>query len=159
MIYLNFDQSTKITAYSVFNSTGELLDYGIVNSNVKENNSILRMKIMAELIEKLIEKYKPDYCCIEGVQFQHNYNTYSTLSQMQGVIFQILFKRNIPFSVISPVTWRKYSGVKGAKREELKGNAIRIAESIYNLQGLTDDEADSILIGRYAINNIKEIQK
>lgn len=90
---LALDQSTKITGYSVWNNR-KLVNYGHLESNIRQDNPVERMNIMSGLIRDLIKAENPDYICLEQVQFQNNYRVYSQLSQMQGVIFTILFERD-----------------------------------------------------------------
>lgn len=130
----------------------------MLNSNVKENNPLERMRIMGNLIRDKLRKLCPDVVVIEGVQFQNNYRTYSQLSQMQGVIFNILFEQNIEFRLIEPTAWKSYSKIKGKKRVEQKENTILMVRNKFNIN-VSEDEADAIGIGIWAINNInnKEI--
>jgi len=43
--------------------------------------------------------------------------------------------------------------VKGKKRAEQKANAIQIVKDKFNLS-VSDDEADAILIGNFAVNKL-----
>lgn len=108
---------------------------------------------MGDLISDKIEELQPNVVVIEGVQFQNNYRTYSQLSQMQGVIFNILFTRDIAFRLIEPTAWKSYSKIKGKKRVEQKENTILMVRNKFDLN-VSEDEADAIGIGIWAINNI-----
>lgn len=152
MKILCLDQSTKVTGYSVW-VDGKLNKYGHLDSKIKENNPIKRMKKMIKLIDDVIGECSPDYIVIEGVQFQKNYNTYSQLSQMQGVIFCSIFQWDIPFSIIQPTMWKSFCDVKGKKRAEQKANTIKMVKEKFNLD-VTEDEADSIGIGLWAVDNV-----
>lgn len=151
---LALDQSTKITGYSVWENK-KLIGYGLLNSNIKENNPLERMRIMGSLISEKVEELCPDVVVIEGVQFQNNYRTYSQLSQMQGVIFNVLFTRNLAFRLIEPTAWKSYSKIKGKKRVEQKENTILMVRNKFNID-VSEDEADAIGIGIWAINNIDD---
>lgn len=109
------------------------------------------------MFEKLIDKEQPDFVCLEAVQFQHNFNTYLQLAQLQGVIFSSLFKNNIDFVIVESSKWRKFLGIKGRKREEYKQNCIDLINKKYGFE-CTDDEADAIAIGMWAIGNIKGVK-
>lgn len=148
MLSIALDQSTKLTGYSVWDGT-ELIEHGVLNSNIKENNYIERIKVMSKLIEQLVDKYNPNYIAIEDVQFQRNYSVYHQLSCNQGSIMKILFDRNIPFTIVPVNTWRSYNDIKGnKKREEQKMAAIALVGDLYGIKA-TDDECEAILIGRY----------
>lgn len=131
-----------------------LIDYGLLESNKKENNPIERMQQMYFLIKDNIIKNEPDFVVIEDVQFQSNYSTYHQLSQLQGVIFSLLYELNIGFTVVSPSAWRKFCEIKGRKRIEQKESAIQLVKKKYNIE-TSEDVCESILIGVWGISNIK----
>ena len=112
------------------------------------------MKQQYELIKKLFDSVKPDYIVIEDTQFQNNYKTYSQLSNLQGVIFSILFERNKPFTIIEPSAWKKFCSIKGRKRIEQKASTIQMVKEKYGLE-LSEDICDAIGIGIWAVNNVK----
>lgn len=149
---LSFDQSTKITGYSLYDNS-ILVDYGTLQSNPKEENPIERMKQMYDNIKQCLNKYNPHFVVFENVQFQKNYGTFQQLSQLQGLIMALLFERNIGFQYVESTAWRAFCGVKGKKRAEQKANAIQIVKDKFNLS-VSDDEADAILIGFWTVNKI-----
>lgn len=155
--FLCIDQSTKITGYSVWENK-ELINYGIVESDSKEKKPIERMYQMYFKIKDLIENINPNFVTIEGVQFQNNYKTYSQLSQMQGIILSLLFERNIGFIIIEPTAWKAFCSIKGRKRIEQKSNTIQMVKDKFGLE-LSEDICDSIGIGLWTINNVKETIK
>jgi Holliday junction resolvasome RuvABC endonuclease subunit len=152
MRFLNLDQSTKISGFSVFDNTN-LIDYGHVDSSIKKNLPLERMKKTSELIAGLIDKYKPDFVVLENVQFQQSYATYNQLSQLQGVLFKLLFDKKIPFTTVAPVTWKKFCGITGKRRAEQKENTIKMVKEKFKID-TTEDEADAIGIGLWSVNNI-----
>ena len=108
---------------------------------------------MYDKIKGCLIKINPDFVVFENVQFQKNYGTFQQLSQLQGLIMALLFERNIGFQYVESTAWRAFCGVKGKKRTEQKANAIQIVKDKFNLS-VSDDEADAILIGFWAINKI-----
>lgn len=151
--YVILDQSTKKSGYSVWRNN-KLIDHGVLDSNIKENDYLKRIQVMSALIETLIDKYKPNYVVIEGVQYQSNQNTYHQLSVNQGAIIKMLFDRSIEFSIVPVNTWRSYNEIKGnKKREEQKLAAIALVKELYGIDA-TDDECEAILIGRYAVEKL-----
>ncbi len=147
------DQSTKITGYSIWENKN-LINYGILESDTKEKNPVERMKQQYDLIKELVNKIKPNFICFEQTQFQNNYKTYSQLSQLQGIIFSILFETNLSFTVVEPTAWKKFCSIKGRKREEQKASTIQMVRDQFDLE-VSEDIADSIGIGVWAINNVK----
>lgn len=130
------------------------MKYGCVKSKINEKNPLERMKCMYEEIKNIVDTLKPDYVVMENTQFQQNFQTYAQLSQLQGVLFTLLFEKNIDFCLVQPTKWKAYCGVKGKKRAEQKANTIQIIKEKYNLSQLTEDEADAIGMGLWAVNNL-----
>lgn len=155
MKILALDQSTNVNGYSIWNND-ELSAFGHFKSQGEK--SILKMEDIYLQIKELIKNNAPDYVVIEGVQFQKNYKVYSILSQLQGMLFSLFFQEDTPFFVVEPTSWKSFSKLNlKNKREEQKKEAI---ETVKNLFGkvVTEDEADAILLGRYACSFVKEIK-
>lgn len=155
MKIISFDQATHITGYAVY-TDDVLTDYGVLRS--KANDSYLRMQEMFTQISALIDKEKPDCVSLEGTQCQNgNYKAFSTLCQMQGVLFAILFIRRIDFRVVPPMTWKAFHKIGNGKRALQKKAAIQIVHN----RGIdaTEDECEAILQGEYVLDMIrKELQ-
>lgn len=154
MTILALDQSTKHTGWAFFNDDN-LVKSGVINSNPK-SNSYDRMHQMHTAIRDLVDDLSPAAVAFEQVQFQSNYKVYSQLSQMQGIVLSILFDAGIPFCIIEPSSWKSFAGIEGRKREVQKENTINKAYEVYGVS-VSEDEADAIFIGYWAINNFKEI--
>jgi len=131
----------------------KLTDYGKLNSDIKENNPIERMNRMYFLIKDLLHKHNPEFVVLENVQFQNNYKTYAQLSQMQGVVFSLLFERELGFLLIEPIAWRSFCGIKGRKRAEHKAAAIQLVNDKFQID-TDEDTAEAICIGVWASSNI-----
>lgn len=150
---LCLDQATKISGYSLFENK-KLITYGKLQANEKEKNPIERMKQMQEKIIQLIDEIKPNFIVFEDIQFQQNYGTFKQLGQLQGILMAELFKLDIGFQIIEPSAWKSFCGIKGRKREEQKKNTQAFVKTMYKVN-VSEDEADAIGIGFWAINNIK----
>lgn len=146
------DQSTKKTGYSIWNN-GNLLKYGVIDVD-ESLGSLDRVCEMYEAVKKLIKAEKPDFVCIEDTQFQKNPKVLKRLSQMQGAIFAILIEEDIGFYIIEPSAWKSYVEIKSKKREDQKKETIEFVKKTYSIKEPTEDEADSIAIGHWAINNL-----
>lgn len=149
---LAIDQSTKITGYSIWEDK-KLINYGIIEVDQNEKNPIERMCQMYFLIKNLIDEIEPEFVTIEGIQFQRNYSTYSLLSQLQGLIFSILFERDMAFLLVEPTKWKSFCKIKGRKRIEQKANTIQMVKDKFNIE-VSEDIADAIGIGLYTVNKI-----
>jgi Holliday junction resolvasome RuvABC endonuclease subunit len=112
-----------------------------------------RMKLMSEKIISLIEEVKPDILIFEDVQYQMNQKTFQELANLQGVIMAYLFKLDFPFQIVYPTTWKSFCKIKGKNREEQKDNTKIFVKEKYKIN-VSEDEADAIGIGYWAVNNI-----
>jgi len=113
---------------------------------------------MNDKIQSVVKKHKPDYIVFENVQFQNNYGTFQQLSQLQGVLMAYLFEINIGFTIIEPSAWKSCCGIKGRKRVEQKKNTQIYVREKYGYD-VSEDEADAIGIGTWAIKNIIKNKK
>lgn len=152
MKLLALDQSTTFTGWCLmkdkkYNSSGVL-------SVNKDEDAIERLKLMYDKIVKLINRVKPDIVFIEDVQFQRNYSTYRTLSQLQGVIMAYLFEKDLPFYIVPSTAWKSHCGIKGEARKEQKKNTQIFVKNTYGLD-VSEDEADSIGIAHYSVTIVK----
>jgi Holliday junction resolvasome RuvABC endonuclease subunit len=149
---LAIDQASTVSGYSIWKDK-LLASYGKIQS--KDKDIIERMYEMYNQIKALIKNQKPDFVVLEGVQYQSNQKTYNQLSQLQGVLFSICLEKNIGFCIVEPSVWRQFSGVKGRVRAEQKLSAIEKIKELYGFD-TEEDVAESILIGVWAINNVKK---
>lgn len=152
---LVFDQSTKATGYAVF-----------IDAQLKQSGVLLalepditgRIRSMDRKMQKTILENDPDYIVFENVQFQRNCGTFQRLSQLQGVLMAYLFKLNIGFQMIEPSAWKSFCGIQGRKRQEQKKNTQRFVKKQYGLV-VSEDEADAIAIGTWAIHHVSQVKK
>lgn len=155
MKILALDQSTNVNGYSIWENA-QLKDFG--HFKTEDKDKVLKMADVGTAVKELINKHSPDYAIIEGVQFQKNYKVYSTLSQLQGFLFAIFMQVEQPFIVIEPTSWKSFSEINlRNKREAQKAEAIQIVKTLFG-EDVTEDEADAILMGRYAYNFVEEIK-
>lgn len=152
---LALDQSTKISGYSVYYDN-ELVDYGVFQTTKEE--------IMDRCFEvkswflSMIEKYNPDFIGLEGIQFQAEggdhrigVTTFEALATIKAVLMMTCYELNIPFEVCPTNTWRAHCGVKGRHRADKKKSMQFIVKDWFDIN-VSDDEADSIGIGKYIVD-------
>lgn len=147
---LSFDQSTKISAYSVF-IDNEYIECGCIDLH-KIKDTSERIRAMGVELGKVIEKYSPDKVVIEEVAQQSNPLTLKLLARIQGVIIGFCAAHNIETYIIEPSKWRSTLHFKigaGVKREELKAQAIKYVKDIYDLEA-TEDECEALCINEAA---------
>ena len=143
---LAFDQSTKITAYSLF-IDGKYVEVGVIDLHKMKDTSE-RVRAMGVELCKTIEKYNPDKVVIEEVAQQSNPKTLKLLARVQGIIIGFCAAHNIETYIIEPSKWRTTLHFKigaGVKRAELKTQAIDYIKDQYKLD-VTEDECEAICI-------------
>ena len=131
---LSFDQSTKISAYSIFIG-GKYIEYGVIDLHKMKDTSE-RVRAMGVELCNTIEKYNPDKVVIEEVAQQSNPMTLKLLARIQGVIIGFCAAHNIDTYIVEPSKWRStlyFHQGAGVKREELKAQAIKYVKENYGL--------------------------
>lgn len=143
---LAFDQSTKISAHSMF-LDGKYIECGVIDLHKMKDTSE-RVRAMGVELCRVIEKYKPTAVVIEEVAQQSNPMTLKLLARIQGVIIGFCAAHDIETYIIEPSKWRStlyFKQGSGVKREELKAQAIKYVKDNYGLE-LSEDECESICI-------------
>lgn len=112
----------------------------------------------------MIQNWQPDQVVIEDIQLQKFKSvngtegdavlTFKKLAHLQGALKNYFYEIGIPYKVVSVSTWRAYSDIKGTSRTDKKKNAQIKVKRFYDVS-VTQDEADAILIARWAANEHK----
>lgn len=155
---LALDQASITSGYSIFDDD-KLITYGKWSSNGKHSTE--RITQTKAWIACMIERWKPDLVIFEDIQLQKKFEntikeeegvlTYKKLAALQGVLKNYCFETGVIYKVVSPSTWRAYNEIKGKYRTDKKKNAQLKVKKLYDIS-VTQDEADAILIGRWAVN-------
>ena len=143
---LSFDQSTKISAYSIF-IDGKYAECGVIDLH-KIKDTSERIRAMGVELGNIIKKYSPEKVIMEEVAQQSNPLTLKLLARIQGVIIGFCAAHNIETYIIEPSKWRstlKFKIGPSVKREELKAQAIQYIKDKYELD-LTEDECEACCI-------------
>lgn len=150
MRVLSFDQSTKISAYSLW-LDGKYVEVGVIDLHKMKDTSE-RVRAMGVELCKIIKKYNPDKVVMEEVAQQSNPLTLKLLARIQGVIIGFCAAHNIDTYIVEPSKWRsvlKFKIGSGVKRAELKSQAIKHVKDVYNLD-LSEDECEALCINEAA---------
>ena len=148
---LALDQASVTSGYAVFKN-GNLVDYGkfTFNDDVIAERLV---KIRAKVIE-LIEKHNIDEVAFEDIQMQgnvtNNVQTFKVLSEVFGVVSEVLQERKMKYTVVMSGTWKSTLGIKGRTRPEQKRNAQEYVLQTYNVKAI-QDVCDAICIGAHVL--------
>lgn len=153
---LAFDQASITSGWSAYDD-GELVKYGAWTS--EGTNSTDKIMKTKHWFANMIQTWKPDLVVLEDIQLQkfdggEQVITYKKLAHLQGVLENYCYENGYIYKVVPPATWRAHSQVKGKTRSDKKKSAQMIVKGLYDVN-VTQDEADAILIGRYAADDRK----
>lgn len=154
---LAFDQASITSGWSAYDD-GELVKYGYWTSD--GNHSTDRIMKTKHWFANMIQTWKPDLVVLEDIQLQkfdggEQVVTYKKLAHLQGVLENYCYENGYIYKVVPAATWRAHSQVKGKTRSDKKRSAQLIVKSLYDMN-VTQDEADAILIGRWAAYDRKQ---
>ena len=146
---LSLDTSSKVTGYAVFNN-GKLIRYSSIDkSDIKNGDE--RMQDMVSCLIILIEREAPDVVVIEETVVTRNPQTQRMLSMILGAVFGTCVSNHFNYYSLRPTQWRK--AVRSddeklpRKRDELKLWSISKVAELFDINDISDDISDAILIG------------
>jgi Holliday junction resolvasome RuvABC endonuclease subunit len=102
---------------------------------------------------KFLDESKPDEICIERSIYLQSFPATRSISEVIGLCKLAAGQRNIPFTMIHASSWKKGTVGKGnASKKEI----LDFVREKYKIEyEITQDEADSILIGEYFLKSKK----
>lgn len=151
---LALDLSTNITGWAVFDGTN-LINHGVIRAE-KSDKPMKRMHTMREGIQEITKQYDITQAVIEEVYQSGGYKTFKSLCKLQGVIeYNLIVHDRVPVDFVYPTTWKSFNGVTGRQRAAQKASSKKIVKDKYNIDVVSDDESDVILLGNYYANKEK----
>ena len=147
MKILAFDQSTRISGWSVFDDE-EYVDSGVIDlSKIKDTTE--RTNQMGLAIGTLIADVKPDMVVIEETQCQSNVDTVKKLSRIQGMAMGFAAALGITVRILEPSKWRSalnfHQGPK-VERKELKKQSLDYVKGHFGFEDFSEDRCEAINI-------------
>lgn len=154
---LAFDQASITSGWSAYDGD-ELIKFGHWTSDGQ--NSTDRIMKTKFWFANMLQTWKPDLVILEDIQLQkfdggEAVVTYKKLAHLQGVLENFCYENGYIFKVVPPATWRAYSKIKGKSRSDKKKSAQIVVKGLYDLN-VSEDEADAVLIGRWAVHDQKQ---
>ncbi len=147
---LALDQASVTSGYAVFKD-GVLVAYDkfTFDDEIGERLVRIRKQIMC-----LIEAYDINEVAFEDIQMQgnvtNNVQTFKVLSEVFGVVQELVTELGIKYTVVPSVTWKSTLGIKGRTRPEQKRNAQAYVLDKYGVKAI-QDVCDAICIGTHVI--------
>lgn len=159
---LGLDLATAKTGYALLNKDGSLIDYGAFRTQSKE--PLLRICEIYLFLEDILKQNDIEIIVAEdvAVTVKNNIKVGSDLLRLQGAIYALSIRYDIPMVFYMPTAWRSvvgtYDGTReGTKRDIQKQRAVAKVNDIYSLDLVYyksetkenhtgDDMAEAILI-------------
>lgn len=146
---LALDQASKTSGYAIFDNDN-LISYGLIKT--KSSDIGERLVQFRQRVEQIIQDNNITEVIFEEIQLQENVGnnvaTFKTLSEVMGVLVELLTELKIPYSSVLSGTWRKKLSIDGYERAVQKRNAQRYVSTKYSITA-SEDESDAICIGAY----------
>jgi crossover junction endodeoxyribonuclease RuvC len=149
MIILGIDPGTATTGFGVIKNIKKsseflLVDFGIISTK-KILTDAERLKILADDIQELINKFKPDAVGIEKLFFTTNQKTVMTVSQARGAVLLVCQTNNIPILEFTPLQVKSFiCGYGKAEKKQVQF----VVQKTFKLKTppKPDDAADALAI-------------
>lgn len=151
---LALDQASVTSGYAVFKD-GVLVAYDkfTFEDEIGERLVKIRKKIIS-----LIETYDINEVAFEDIQMQgnvtNNVQTFKVLSEVFGVVQELITELGIKYTTVPSVTWKSTLGIKGRTRPEQKRNAQAYVLDKYGVKAV-QDVCDAICIGTHILEHHK----
>lgn len=162
MVILGIDPGTATTGFGIIESNKKTSNFTLVDFGVISTKKILtdaeRLKILADDIEQLIKKHKPDAVGVEKLFFTTNQKTVMAVSQARGVVLFICQSHKIPIFEFTPLQVKSFiCGYGKAEKKQVQ----YIVQKTFKLKTVPkpDDAADALAIalcaGHYFIKSLR----
>lgn len=164
MKILSLDLSLSSTGYSIIDNEYNLISYGTIQTNSKNNTEEERLYIIGKKIDELIKKYEITDVCVEGSYKSVNIKTTQQLAKLLGISIYLATDNNINVITINPTTARK--SIIGSGKADKEDVAKYIQDNYWNIGEFSDKQTkaikktsdiyDSMLLGLYFLkkNNL-----
>lgn len=138
---------------------GGLKSFGVLElgkpNELYESLLLKARRCVKEHVEAL--GVKVDLVVLEDIQMQsQNVVTYKKLAMLLGVLISLFLEMEIEHVVVPPTRWKSYNKIAGKKRAEQKSGTLAFVRETFGLDDITEDMADAIALGWYAVNQETE---
>ena len=152
MKILALDQASRVSGWAIF-VNNDLLTYGKIDLS-KQDDIGERLHLLRQKVKQLIEEYQIDKVILEDIYMDgqriNNVQTFKTLAEVFGVLFELCVDLDVPVEAVLAGTWKSTLGIKGRTRPEQKHEAQDWVLKNYGIKA-TQDEVDAICIGAHII--------
>lgn len=151
MIVLGIDPGYGRLGYALLKKTNppaggkeELIDYSCIETDSKKEKGVRFLEI-AEKIEKIINKHKPEVLAIEKLYFTTNQKTALAVSEIRGIIIYLALKNKMKIVEYTPLEVKiAVCGYGKAPKEQVKDMVKILIKTPKTIK--LDDTADAIAL-------------
>lgn len=151
MKLLALDQASVTSGYSIY-IDGKLVEYD--KFTYDDSEIALRLVQIRNKVKKMIIENQIDFVAFEDIQLQenvkNNVQTFKVLSEVYGVILELIKELDLPYEIVLAGTWKSTLGIKGRNRAEQKRAAQQYVLDTFNIKA-TQDVCDAICIGQHIL--------
>ena len=149
MIILGIDPGYAIVGYGVIEKVGSktnVIDYGVITTH-KDERMCDRLLKIADALEIIIDKYRPDCFALEELFFQNNQKTAINVAMARGVTLYIANKKLGSDCLYEYTPLQIKQALTGNGRAE-KHQVQYMVKAILNLKSIPkpDDAADALAV-------------
>ncbi len=147
MIILGIDPGIAIVGYGVLKSEKgrfEAIDYGVITTS-KDEKTPVRLALIEQGLNALIDKYQPDCIALEELFFQNNQKTAITVAEARGVLLLTSVKRCSKLYEYTPLQIKQaITGYGNADKKQVQF----MVKALLNLKQIPkpDDAADALAV-------------
>lgn len=159
MKILGIDPGTARLGYGIIETKPSLqyVDCGVFEPKTKDSS--VRLKLIAEKLNILIDQNKPEYGIVERLYFSTNKKTALSVAEARGVILLVLAQRKV--SVIEFTPNQVKSMVTGWGRSDKKNveQAVKVTIKLPKGAKMIDDATDALALALCGSFSIKMTNK
>lgn len=149
MIILGIDPGYAIVGYGVIEKVGSktnVIDYGVITTH-KDERMCDRLVKIADALEIIIDKYRPDCLALEELFFQNNQKTAINVAMARGVTLYVADKKLGSDCLYEYTPLQIKQALTGNGRAE-KHQVQYMVKAILNLKSIPkpDDAADALAV-------------
>ncbi len=151
---LGIDPGTATIGFAFVNGSKkqpEIVDYGILQTQARKTEFMpQRLLEIAQDLESLLDKYKPQMAVIEDLFFFKNHKTVISVAQSRGMLLYLLAKRGIEIRSVTPLQVKQtLCGYGRADKKQVQN----MVKKIFGLEEIPkpDDAADSLAMAWYGL--------
>ncbi len=146
---LGIDPGVNIVGYGFVDGSRvnpQIVDFGILHTDKKTaTDGHLRLLEIANDLEFLLDKYKPEKALVEDLFFFKNEKTVISVAQSRGMIIYLLAKHGVKVESVTPLQVKNtLCGYGRATKKQVQ----EMVKRVYKLDSIPqpDDAADALAI-------------